>query len=169
MPVRARTLLLALAAAIAAAPAHAQPVPAAPAPAGEFTPGSGGWLTYRNGSFGFHIDFPPALLTPVERLAGDAGMRFAGPSANLEVFTFPDAGGNDPAPLRAALRRLADVTYTAAGNSWVVASGYAGSRVFYEKYFFSMGRIVGFRLTFETAQRPIFGPVVERMEDSFGP
>ena len=58
------------------------------------------------------------------------------------------------------------LTYRPRGRSWFVLSGYRGDQIYYE----SGGRVVNvFAMAYPIAQRQLFDPVVERMEDSFRP
>ena len=60
-----------------------------------------------------------------------------------------------------------DVTYTPAGDSWLVISGYRDGRIFYEKYFFRDGVIAAFGMDFPKEDKPLYAPIIERIEDSF--
>ncbi len=46
-------------------------------------------------------------------------------------------------------------------------SGYRGSRIFYEKYLFGDGVISAFAMEFPAAEKPVYSPIVERIENSF--
>ena len=62
-----------------------------------------------------------------------------------------------------------DVTYMPNGGNWLVVSGYRGDDIFYEKYFVKDGVVEGFLMEYPAAERQIFDPVVEGVEDSFRP
>jgi hypothetical protein len=64
-----------------------------------------------------------------------------------------------------------EVTYQPRGRSWFVLSGYRGEQIYYEKVMFSCGgRIVNIlAIAYPTAERALFDPIVERMEDTFKP
>ena len=59
--------------------------------------------------------------------------------------------------------------YRPRGNTWFVLSGEGDGKIFYEKVMFSCGgRLINsFALIYPAAQRQIFDPIVERVEDTF--
>jgi hypothetical protein len=63
-----------------------------------------------------------------------------------------------------------DITYHPRGRSWFVLSGRRGDQIYYEKVIFSScsGHVVNvLAIAYPEAQRDLFDPVVERMDDSF--
>jgi hypothetical protein len=52
-----------------------------------------------------------------------------------------------------------------------VLSGYRGDAIYYQKVMFSCGNNVinVLSVTFPRAEKPFFGPLIERMEDNFKP
>lgn len=62
-----------------------------------------------------------------------------------------------------------NITYSARGRNWLVVSGYRGGDIFYEKYVFVRGTVQGFSFRYSTAERAIYDPIVEAMENSFHP
>ena len=140
--------------------------------ADQFLPAQGGWQTYVNERFGTRLDFPPDIFVPGETAEHGAGRRFAAADATLEIYSFENIERETPASLK---RRLVgsdgytDVTYSPAGDSWLVLSGFRGPIIFYEKYFFARGVISGFGMEFPADEKPRYAPIIERMEDSFRP
>jgi hypothetical protein len=64
-----------------------------------------------------------------------------------------------------------NITYEPRGRTWFVVSGYRGDKIFYQKVLFSCaGRVVSLlAISYPTAARKLFDPVVEHMEDTFSP
>ena len=140
------------------------------AKADQFLPARDGWQTYVNERFGTRLDFPTEVFVPGETAENGAGRRFAAADAALEIYSFENVERETPASLK---RRLVgsdgytDVTYSPAGDSWLVLSGFRGPIIFYEKYFFVGGVISGFGMEFPADKKPRYAPIIERMEDSF--
>ena len=63
------------------------------------------------------------------------------------------------------------MTYHPRGRSWFVLSGYRGDQIYYEKVMFSCQQdIVNvIAITYPVAERKLYDPIVERMEDHFRP
>ena len=138
--------------------------------ADQFLPAQGGWQTYVNERFGTRLDFPANIFVPGEAAENGAGRRFAAANAALEIYSFENIERETPASLKGRLvgsEGYADVTYSPAGDSWLVLSGFRGPIIFYEKYFFKGGVISGFGMEFPADEKPRFAPIIERMEDSF--
>jgi len=64
-----------------------------------------------------------------------------------------------------------EITYQPRGRSWFVLSRYRADQIYYEKVMFSCGgRIVNIlAIAYPAAERGLFDPLVERMEDTFKP
>jgi hypothetical protein len=140
------------------------------ASADRFHPARDGWQTYVNDRYGTRIDFPAEIFTPEPPPDNGDGRRFTSPEARLEVYSFHDTEGETPASMRRRLigaEGYTDVTYHPSGAGWLVLSGYRGSTIFYEKYFFRGGVISGFGIEFPRAAKPTYAPIIERMENSF--
>lgn len=140
------------------------------AAADEFLPVGGGWQRYVNARFGTSLDFPAEVFTPDAPPTNGDGRRMHSADASLEVYTWPNTEGETAASLK---RRLSgsegytNVTYSPAGQGWLVLSGFRGDDIFYEKYFFKNGVVSGFGMEFPRAAKPRYEGIVERIEDSF--
>jgi hypothetical protein len=135
-----------------------------------FQPLENGWTTYVNERFGTILDYPSDLFV-TEGAYDDGGFRFVSAEAALEVQAAENTSGETAADLRQRLLasgRYDEVTYQPSGSTWFVLSGYREDRIFYEKYIFRGGVVHAFAVEFPTAAKPVYAPMVERMEDSFG-
>ena len=142
------------------------------AAADQFEPIGGGWEVYVNDRFGTSLVFPANIFTPAEAPENGDGRRFLSDDATLEVYAWENVDGESAASLKRRLlgsEGYTEVTYAPTGRSWVVLSGYRGDNIFYEKYFFRGGEIHGFGMEFPASEKPYYGPIVERIEDSFRP
>lgn len=135
------------------------------------------WRQYRNERYGFTLVYPAELLV-TERVAeaGD-GQVFASSDgeARLLVGALPNESGYTPMSYQQYITRHSypdyQIDYRRTGGSWFALSGEGGGRIFYEKVMFTCGgRLINsFAIVYPSAQRHIFDPVVERVEDSFRP
>lgn len=62
-----------------------------------------------------------------------------------------------------------EMTYGPKGRTWFVLSGYRGGDIYYQKVMFSCGGKVinALSITFPNNEKPLYEPIIERMEDSF--
>ena len=135
----------------------------------------GGWQSYRNERFGLSLSYPGEVFQ-IERTseAGD-GVVFAarGTDARMLVGALPNRDRQTVASYQdfVARKSYADyrIHYRPRGNTWFVLSGEGDGKIFYEKVMFSCGgRLINsFALIYPAAQRQIFDPIVERVEDTF--
>lgn len=138
--------------------------------ADRFASAGGGWKTYVNERFGTRLEYPAATFKPSARPKNGDGRRFTSPDATLEVYAFPNSGGETASSMK---RRLIGsqgydrVTYARSGSAWLVLSGFRGRNIFYEKYFFHGATIQGFGMEFPRSAKPRYAPIVERVENSF--
>lgn len=127
------------------------------------------WATYVDEDYGTSIAYPADMFAPVES-DGTPGQEFASIDgrARFGVYAGPQSETlnemrsrflNDPSYGR--------ITYSPKGNTWFVLSGQRDGYSFYEKYFVRGGRMHAFAFEFPPEQRPLYAPVLERMEDSF--
>lgn len=138
---------------------------------------AGGWTAYENERYGFSLRYPADLFAlDTEAESGD-GATFVSDDgdARLAVGALPNNEGHTPASYQRFLARKSypgtDVDYAPRGQNWLVLSGERDRKVYYEKAMFSCGGtlIQGFVLVYPVADKPVYDPVVERIEDSFRP
>jgi len=134
------------------------------------------WTTHTIERFGGTIDYPGQVFAPVPQDAEDGDQVFVSTDdeARLAVGSWLNEGGFSPGELKNNLlrgAREASLTYEPGGKTWFVLSGYEGDDIYYQKIMFSCGGsvVTAFGLTYPTARRARYDPVVERMEDSFRP
>jgi hypothetical protein len=139
--------------------------------------GARGWVSEREPGLGYAFSYPPELFQEIE---GDGKASFhyfqsAGSDAKFLVGGWNNQAEESPGSFKRWLIANAggyrELTYRPRGRSWFVLSGYRGDQIYYEKVMFSCrGRVVNvFAITYPVAQRNLFDPVVERMEDTFRP
>jgi len=135
------------------------------------------WRQYRNERYGFTLVYPADLLIAERAADAGDGQVFASSDneARLLVGALPNEAGYTPTTYQQYIARhsYADyqIDYRRTGGSWFALSGEGGGRIFYEKVMFTCGgRLINsFAMVYPSAQRHIFDPVVERIEDSFRP
>lgn len=147
-----------------------------PAGADQFLPGRGDWSTYINDRFHMRFAYPADVFRPAvpedETPDDDSGRTFVSGDATLRIFAFPQSPGDTPRSLKRELvgsKGYEQVTYSPHGKTWLVLSGYHGDQIFYEKYFFKDGLISALGMSFPTARKPFYSPIIEKIEDSFRP
>jgi hypothetical protein len=138
---------------------------------------AGDWTRYHNERFGFRLEYP-ANLFRIERTteAGD-GRVFAAREgeARLLVGALSNEDHHSAKSYQDFLARnsYADykITYRPLGNDWLVLSGEADGKIFYEKAIFSCGGqlISSFAMLYPAAKRDMFDPIVARVANSFVP
>jgi hypothetical protein len=140
-----------------------------PAAADQLVPRGDGWQTYVNDRFGMQFDIP-GDFQPAAPPENRDGRSFEKGNASIYIFASHNVDGDTPAAFKRKLigtKEYEDVTYSPAGDSWLVVSGFRGERIFYEKYFFRGGVISAFGMDFPKEDKPRYAPVIERIEDSF--
>ncbi|HXE69218.1 MAG TPA: hypothetical protein VN523_07660 [Hyphomicrobiaceae bacterium] len=138
---------------------------------------AGEWTRYHNERFGFGLEYP-ANLFRIERTteAGD-GRVFAAREgeARLLVGALRNEDHLSAKSYQDFLARnsYADykITYRPLGDDWLVLSGEADGKIFYEKAIFSCGGqlISSFAMLYPAAKRDMFDPIVARVANSFVP
>jgi hypothetical protein len=136
-----------------------------------------GWTPYFNERFGFSFRYPAAVFVSERRSKRGDGEVFlaAGGDARLLVGAFENADGHTVASYMSFVRResYADfpVSYAPRGPTWFVLSGETRESVIYEKVMFSCGgRVISsFALKYPTAEKRLFDPIVEGIENTFRP
>lgn len=127
------------------------------------------WLRYSDPRFGTSVLYPSALLS--ERTLTETGATFSGGDGHLEISA-AQRGIYSVQELRRLMAEIPGydrVTYSPAGRTWLVVSGYRNDDIFYEKYFVRDGIVEGFAIEYPSHARQVFDPVVEAIEDSFRP
>lgn len=133
------------------------------------------WEDYVNPHFGTRIEVPLDCFSPLPPPENQDGRAFlsADGAARLSVYGWQNSENHTPASLKGWLKETVGgydrVSYAPLGRNWLVLSGYRGEDIYYEKYVFSGDKALlhAFWLTFPRARKPVFAPIVERMEDSF--
>ena len=135
----------------------------------------GGWQSYRNERFGLSLSYPGKVFQ-IERTseAGDGVVFVArGTDARMLVGALPNRDRHTVATYQDFVARKSyaayRIHYRPRGNTWFVLSGEGDGKIFYEKVVFSCGgRLINsFALIYPAADRQIFDPIVERVEDTF--
>ena len=135
------------------------------------------WVQYRNERFGLSLRYP-AHIFGVERTAeaGDGQVLVAHDSdARLLVGVISNDASYTAATYQAFIAQQSyggyEISYRRLGSSWFVLSGEGNGRTFYEKVMFSCGGrfINSFAMVYPTAERNIFAPIIEHIEDTFRP
>ena len=138
---------------------------------------SGQWLTERDPDFGFTFSYPKPLFGALEGDDKPSFYYFASQQSDAKflVGAWDNRAGQTPENFKRWLVANAggydEVTYRPRGRNWFVLSGYRGEQIYYEKVMFSCsGSVVNvFAISYPVAERNVFDPVVERMEDLFTP
>lgn len=128
-----------------------------------------GWTRHTEDS-GISLSYPAGLFP--QSVETEEGRRFVGPDAEIEISARDDLGVRSTEELRDLIvnaEGYASLTYSPGGRGWMVASGYRGDDVYYEKFFVRGGKIRAFSIRYPKAARQIYDPVVERLEDEFRP
>lgn len=134
------------------------------------------WAIHAIEQFGGTILYPQTVFEPVPRDTDEADQVFVATDdeARLAVGSWLNEGAFSPQELKNNLlrdAREASLTYEPGGRTWFVLSGYEGDDIYYQKVMFSCGGnvVTAFGLTYPTAGRARYDPIVERMEDNFRP
>jgi hypothetical protein len=136
-----------------------------------------GWTGYQNPRFGLQMRYPAELFT-VHRpsQAGDGDLfTTADGRAKLLVGAFENAERHSPASYQRYIARQSNpglqADYAPVGAGWTVLSGTRGDTMIYEKAMLSCsGRVINsFALVYPIAERGLYDPIVEAIEDSFRP
>ncbi|HEU0061140.1 MAG TPA: hypothetical protein VFR19_14775 [Hyphomicrobiaceae bacterium] len=138
---------------------------------------AGDWTRYHNERFGFRLEYP-ANLFRIERTteAGDGRVFVAREGeARLLVGALRNEDHHSAKSYQDYLARnsYADykITYRPLGDDWLVLSGEADGRIFYEKAILSCGGqlISSFAMLYPADKRDLFDPIVARVANSFVP
>jgi hypothetical protein len=137
--------------------------------ADQLLPLGNGWQTYVNDRFGMQFDVPADFQPAAPPENGD-GRSFEKGDASIYIFASHNTQGDTPKSFKKQLigtQGYEKVTYSPSGGTWLVISGFRGTRIFYENYFFHDGVISAFVMDFPKEKKPLYAPVIEHIEDSF--
>lgn len=136
-----------------------------------------GWTGYQNPRFGLQMRYPAELFTVHRRSQAGDGDLFttADGSAKLLIGAFENAERHSPASYQRYIARESypglRADYAPVGAGWTVLSGTRGDMMIYEKVILSCsGQVINsFALVYPIAERGLYDPIVEAIEDSFRP
>lgn len=138
---------------------------------------AGAWTRYHNERFGFRLEYPADLFR-VERTtaAGDGRVFVAREGeARLLVGALSNDDHHSSKSYQDFLARTSyadyKISYRPLGEDWLVLSGEADGKAFYEKAVFSCdGQLISsFALLYPADKRDKFDPIVARVANSFVP
>jgi hypothetical protein len=134
----------------------------------------GEWSTHQDSQFGFTYSYPAQLFIPEKgERPSFHYFRSNHTDAKLMFGAWNNGSGSTPEEFKRWMLTHAggyeDITYQPRGRSWFVMSGHRSDQIYYEKAIFSCSRRVVnvFAIAYPEAERSLFDPIVERMEDSF--
>jgi len=133
------------------------------------------WSAYLNDNYGFGLSYPSETFALERQSDAGDGVLFKtrDNDAKLLIGVLPNVDHHNPSTYQDLIARKSygefRVDYKKRGKTWLVLSGENDTTVFYEKVHFACGatRIVSFAVLYPRAQKDVFDPIVERMEDSF--
>lgn len=133
------------------------------------------WRFFAEPDFGASIRYPADTFERLPDQNGSTGAAFASFDGNARLVVAAwENSGETPGTFKDRLLsggEYGDLTYEPNGRSWFVLSGYRGDEIYYEKVMYTCGRrlVNAFAITYPVAERAIYDPMVERLEDSFRP
>ena len=135
------------------------------------------WIDQHDAQFGFSYSFPESFFSSAEGDGKPGFHYFAAKPVDAKFFVGAWDNRDDATPEHFKRWMITnaggyeEVTYQPRGRSWFVLSGYRGEQIYYEKVMFSCsGHVVNIlAIAYPTAERTLFDPIVERMEDTFKP
>jgi len=135
------------------------------------------WAVYENARFGYRLVYPDSWFEAGPESANGDGRAFTTPDGSARIVTFASHNTEGMSLREYRTTLLEDVggyrelTYSPVGKTWFVLSGYRGDRIYYEKVMFSCGgRIINvLSISFPESEKPAYSPVIEKIEDRFGP
>ena len=133
------------------------------------------WETYRNDDLGFSVAVPKHRFATASETMGRVQLRGIDSPAQLDLYGVENPDGLTLDGLQQMIE-AADpnrrITYRAGGRSWFVLSGYLDDgrepEIFYAKFMLNARgtALSAFEISYPQAQRDMFDPLVERIEDS---
>jgi hypothetical protein len=105
------------------------------------------WKRYDDPSHGMSITYPSDLFP--NAIPTEGGVQFSGGDAVLALSAMTDPEVNSTSKLRdlmSSAEGYSSLTYSPVGKSWLVASGYRGEDIYYEKFFVLNGEVRAFSI-----------------------
>jgi len=135
------------------------------------------WAVYQNERFGYRLVYPPRWFEAGPVSANGDSRAFTTPDgrARMVVFGAHNSEGLSLRDYRETLLgeygNYEELTYSPVGKTWFVLSGYRGDTIYYQKVMFSCGgQIINvLSISFPAGDKPLFSPVIEKVEDRFRP
>ena len=136
-----------------------------------------GWREFRNERFGLLMRYPSDVFVSRRSSASGDGDLFetSNAAARLLVGAIANTDHFTPRSYQSFIARKSypglRVDYAPIGQSWAVLSGTIGQTMIYEKFMFSCGGEVinSFAMTYPIAERRLYDPLIEIIEDTFRP
>lgn len=137
--------------------------------------GDENWVTYKNPRFGFSLYYPSALFKPQPPAENGDGQVFEKEDGSAKIVIY--GANNDENYSLKEYRGIIlsefggydKMDYSPTGKTWFVLSGYREDKIYYQKVMFSCGNKVinALSITFPTAEKQFYEPLIETMEDKF--
>lgn len=133
------------------------------------------WTTYQNPRFGYSLYYPTVLFEAGEPAENGSGSTFTSRDGRAKIVVFGALNSENFSPVeyrRILLEEFGGydrMDYSPKGQSWFVLSGFRGDNIYYQKVMFSCaGKVINvFSMTFPTAEKLFYEPLIETMEDNF--
>lgn len=139
------------------------------------TDGAKSWRTYVNERYGTFAEYPADRFRALPEPENGDGQSFAGKDGSSLIIS----GGHNvenftPAAYEKFLRTSSErdfgnVTYRTVGAHSLVLSGLRGNQIFYEEYLFTGDLIHTLVITYPSAAKAEYDPIVTRIARSLGP
>lgn len=140
---------------------------------------AGDWRSYSDAEFGYSITLPDeGFDAETDAEGGGLTLYERDGRGQIDVYAFRNDKGFSLEDIRDELgnaERIKQITYSRAGASWFVVSGYyrrlddeATDLIFYAKFMFSADRRTAsaFEATYPVSDKTRYDPIIEKMEDS---
>ncbi|NJM34666.1 MAG: hypothetical protein HC850_08110 [Rhodomicrobium sp.] len=133
------------------------------------------WINYEDPRFGYTLFYPSAMFEPGPPPENGSGQTFATADGKAKIVVFGafNAENYSPAEYRRVLLEefggYDRMDYSPTGKTWFVLSGFRGDNIYYQKVMFTCSNkvISVLSMTFPTAEKPFYEPLVETVEDNF--
>jgi hypothetical protein len=133
------------------------------------------WTTYKNARFGYSLYYPAGLFEAEAPPENGSGLTFASGDGRSKIVVFGAHNGENLST-REYRRVLIEefggydkLDYQPIGKTWFVLSGFRGDNIYYQKVMFSCSASIinVLSITFPTAEKPFYEPLIETIEDGF--